>query len=1050
MAATSAGSSRTVTVRLAADVNSFIAAMAKASAATQSMATGLAKASQTQSWSTVSNDLLKVGAVATAVVGLVSKAAMDWQSDFTGVTKTVDGTTEQMGALEDQLRSMARSMPETHENIAAVAEAAGQLGIAREDVAKFSEVMIQLGATTNLTADEAATSLAQFMNIMGTSADNVDRLGATLVQLGNNGASTEAEIMELSARLAGVGKQMNMSEADVMGMANAMASVGINAEAGGTAMTLTLKGIDAAVRSGGKELETYARTAGMSAQEFASAWGKDAAGATAGFIEGLGKMKASGEDMNAVLDELGIDGERQADVLIRLAGATKAAGAQNDLLRDSLEMGAQAYQQNAALTDEYAKRVSTAKSQITIAWNNIKDAAISAGESTLPVIGALASGVSGLASFFGGLPAPILATGAGFTALTGAAALTAGGLMKGVSAVAEFKNAADSLGISVRDLGGRFGQTALAAGIFAAAMTALGAAGSAWQESLDKSRLSADSMVFAMQQLADKGSSARLDESFTASFRDGETAVNALDLAFARVNSSGGGFLEWAETSTAHIFQMKGTIEATREEFAKMDSALVSMDPGQAAQAFAVIREQADSVGTSLDQLVGYFPEYAAQLESSANSMGVYNLSQKELVDWMGGVEPAAVTAAKALAALGIAHVDAGASAAEQDAALRSLFDTTQDMAAAAMAADSAEIAYAQALDKATAAAQAGGITIDETTGKIDLHTEAGQAASAALIDMANSHTKAAQAALDDGASMEEVTAMTQTARDEFVAVATQMGLTGDQAEALADRYGLIPGELSTDISLTGADEATSKAEAVKAMIDTLPLELQVMIKSAYDDAARATAQASLDGLPPETQAMIMSAWDAGGYDTAVASLALVPPEKRAQILSTWDAAGVNAAIAGLNSVQSKTVTITTNYVVNGYPTISTGARDFKEAATGGSIWGPGTSTSDSIPAWLSNGEFVIRTAAAERLGYGVLDYINRWGQLPGYAAGGQVAPLSRQLVQSAAPVVNVQAVPASGDYLTRADLDGLGIKILDPGIGKAIAAEIVLTAKRV
>ena len=233
----------------------------------------------------------------------------------------------------------------------------------------------------------------------------------------------------------------------------------------------------------------------------------------------------------------------------------------------------------------------------------------------------------------------------------------------------------------------------------------------------------------------------------------------------------------------------------------------------------------------------------------------------------MGGVEPAAVTAAKALAALGIAHVDAGASAAEQDAALRSLFDTTQDMAAAAMAADSAEIAYAQALDKATAAAQAGGITIDETTGKIDLHTEAGQAASAALIDMANSHTKAAQAALDDGASMEEVTAMTQTARDEFVAVATQMGLTGDQAEDLADRYGLIPGELSTDISLTGADEATSKAEAVKAMIDTLPLELQVMIKSAYDDAARATAQASLDGLPPETQAMIMSAWDAGGYD---------------------------------------------------------------------------------------------------------------------------------------------------------------------------------------
>ena len=76
MAATSAG--RTVTVRLAADVNSFIAAMAKASAATQSMASSLAKASQTQSWKTVSSDLLKVGAAATAVAGFAAKAAMEF------------------------------------------------------------------------------------------------------------------------------------------------------------------------------------------------------------------------------------------------------------------------------------------------------------------------------------------------------------------------------------------------------------------------------------------------------------------------------------------------------------------------------------------------------------------------------------------------------------------------------------------------------------------------------------------------------------------------------------------------------------------------------------------------------------------------------------------------------------------------------------------------------------------------------------------------------------------------------------------------------------
>lgn len=168
--------------------------------------------------------------LAAAGLGAVTKAAMDWETAWAGVEKTVDGTASEMDALESSLRSLATSMPATHREIAAVAEAAGQLGIAREDVASFTKTMVQLGETTNLSADTAATSLAQFMNIMGTSAASVGRLGATLVALGNDGASTEADIMALSARLAATGAQMRMSEADVMGYANAMASVGIEAE----------------------------------------------------------------------------------------------------------------------------------------------------------------------------------------------------------------------------------------------------------------------------------------------------------------------------------------------------------------------------------------------------------------------------------------------------------------------------------------------------------------------------------------------------------------------------------------------------------------------------------------------------------------------------------------------------------------------------------------------------------------------------------------------------------------------------------------------------
>jgi TP901 family phage tail tape measure protein len=62
--------------------------------------------------------------------------------------------------------------------------------------------------------------------------------------------------------------------------------------------------------------------------------------------------------------------------------------------------------------------------------------------------------------------------------------------------------------------------------------------------------------------------------------------------------------------------------------------------------------------------------------------------------------------------------------------------------------------------------------------------------------------------------------------------------------------------------------------------------------------------------------------------------------------------------------------------------------------ATGGHVRGPGTGTSDSIPAMLSHGEFVVKAASASKLGPTVLNYINTAGQLPKYAGGGFVYPV--------------------------------------------------------
>lgn len=65
--------------------------------------------------------------------------------------------------------------------------------------------------------------------------------------------------------------------------------------------------------------------------------------------------------------------------------------------------------------------------------------------------------------------------------------------------------------------------------------------------------------------------------------------------------------------------------------------------------------------------------------------------------------------------------------------------------------------------------------------------------------------------------------------------------------------------------------------------------------------------------------------------------------------------------------------------------------------ASGGAIIGPGSGTSDSIPAMLSNGEYVMSAGAVSKLGVPFLNSLNR-GRIPHFAGGGYVGNLSGNL----------------------------------------------------
>lgn len=322
------------------------------------------------------------------------KASVDWESAFAGVQKTVDGTDQQMKTLHDGIIEMSKSLPTAANDIAKVAESAGQLGIKTDSILGFSRVMIDLGETTNLSADEAAVSLAQFANITQMSQTDFDRLGSVIVDLGNKFATTERDIVEMSTRLAGAGNQVKMSEANIMALAAAMASVGIEAEAGGSAMSKVMLNIDMAAAKGGREISKYAKISGMSAKEFTAAWKADPAQALTSFVSGLKAVEDSGGNVALTLADLGYKEVRTRDALLRLTGAS-------DLMSNALGVANGAWSENVALTNEANKRYDTNASKLNILKNRAIAAGVSFGNAMTPhleaAMGAITKIIDGFA-----------------------------------------------------------------------------------------------------------------------------------------------------------------------------------------------------------------------------------------------------------------------------------------------------------------------------------------------------------------------------------------------------------------------------------------------------------------------------------------------------------------------------------------------------------------------------------------------------------------------------------------------------------------------------
>lgn len=983
---------RSVVVSLQVRNAQFLAGMAQSSAATRKLGSQVGDFTRQHEagMARAGTAAVAMGAALATGAALSVRAAVDWESAWAGVTKTTEGNAKQMAVLEGELRQLAKTLPASHREIAAVAEAAGQLGVKREAIAGFTKVMIDLGETTNVTADEAATSIAQIANVMGTKSSEIDNFASTLVALGNAGASTERDILQMAARLAGAGKLIGASEADVLALANAMASMGIDAELGGGAMSRAILSIYGAVQGGSEKLTRFAEIAGTSAEDFAASFRSDPIRAVDAFVQGLNRIDESGGNVMKALGDLGIEGTQDLQVLLRLKGA-------GDLLSDSLDNGAAAWKANTALAIEAGKRYETTEAKMQVAKNTVNDLAIDLGDTLLPMLAASASGLSDFAGWLSSLPDPVKSAASTLGALAAVLSLAGGAALIAVPKVLAMKASLDALGISATRSSGLLLSIGKAAGIVGIALSASAFASGVFDKWVGSVSVGGKKAADTLLQIGASGQATKDD--MKALGAGGYELDKMFDGVFNRgkLDNVVGFFGNISEALLP--FNSGDEVDAAGEAFKSIDDGLMSLlssgHTEQAAEAFAVIKEQADAQGVSVKQLAEVFPQYAEAVGAAATEQDAALASSRDLADAVSGVDSSVSNAYSSLGAY--AKAQGMSKEATED-----LVKQVESWGDALGAFVQPLGAYTDLLGRKTEAEQKNAQSEADAQNKgVDEVIKAVSRDYDARLDALRKRKgvsdEAIQALEDERDAelgslqgrkkgYEDFTDVVSVSVQEYLGeLQTQVKAQETHADNMLRLAGRVSQGTLDELARMGPEGAPLVAELVKAS-DTELAKLDDLFSRRTKDATGAMAAELFlaNTLLPQIAAKVGT-----NTATALATALANGTTTVAQIAKDYAwalAGGINPLLTAVGKHEVNRTDLARDNAL--------ASRNPARRAEGGPVWGAGTATSDSIPAYLSNGEYVIRADSVSKYGQGFLDDLNAGrfaigGMVRHFAAGG-------------------------------------------------------------
>ncbi len=427
----------------------------------------------------LSSGIQSLGRGAVNMLEGAASSAMKFESGMADVAKVVDGLKTPTGEVTAEYTKMEAKVLELSKTIAGpgaegfakIYAAAGEAGIAKEDLDQFAESAAKVSVAFGVTAEEAGSGMAKMRSGLGLSQDGVEDLMGSMNHLSNNQASMAQQIMGVVLATGGVGKAANLSGQEVAGLGAAMIASGAQSDVAATASKNYILALASGETATKRQRAAFSEL-GMSAEDVAKRFTGSAKERLAVQQELLRKIGALADDkkVSALSNLFGKES----------LGAISGITGDVDKFTKSMNMATDATAAASSVQNEYNVRSKTSENAVALLKANIEALAIQFGQALLPYINKIvafltspegqdwgakavekavgfvtmmADGVAGLVGFvsgltetLGGAAVAIGAVGLAAAALTGPfGAALAAGMAMGAGIVSAAMSARDAI-----------------------------------------------------------------------------------------------------------------------------------------------------------------------------------------------------------------------------------------------------------------------------------------------------------------------------------------------------------------------------------------------------------------------------------------------------------------------------------------------------------------------------------------------------------------------------------------------------------------------------